>query len=115
MRPDIINPIVTWIGVKTVSPGGIATDFGGRSLDLTSHEAYTESLQSVMSVFMDPERQKNYSTAEQIAEVVFEAATDGKQKLRYPAGEDAKAMYEQRNLVGDEKFREGIKATFLAK
>jgi NAD(P)-dependent dehydrogenase (short-subunit alcohol dehydrogenase family) len=107
-----LNPL--GIGVKTVSPGGIATDFGGRSLDLASHEAYTESVQSVMSVFMDPERQKNYSTAEQIAEVVFEAATDGKQKLRYPAGEDAKTMHEQRNLVGDEKFREGIKATFLA-
>lgn len=102
------------IGVKTVSPGGISTDFAGRSLDMTTHDSYNESMQKVMSVFMDPERQKNHSTAEQIAEVVFEAATDGKKKLRYPAGEDAKAMYAQRNSVGDERFREGIRATFLA-
>lgn len=102
------------IGVKTVSPGGIATDFAGRSLDLTSHEAYEEQMQNVLSVFMDPERQKGYSTADQIAEVVFEAATDGKQKLRYPAGEDAKAMYAQRNSVGDEAFRAGIKEMFSA-
>jgi len=107
-----LNPL--GIGVKTVSPGGISTDFAGRSLDLTSHEAYNDSMQKVMTVFMDPERQKNYSTPEQIAEVVFEAATDGKNKLRYPAGEDAKAMYMQRNSVGDEQFREGIRATFLA-
>jgi len=101
------------IGVKTVSPGGIATDFAGRSLDLTSHKEYDVQMQKVLSVFMDPERQKDYSTPEQIAEVVYEAATDGKQKLRYPAGKDAKAWYEQRNLVGDEKFRKGIKELFF--
>lgn len=107
-----LNPM--GIGVKTVSPGGIATDFGGRSLDVTQHEAYAEPMQKVLSVFMDPERQKNYSTPEQIAEVVYEAATDGKTKLRYPAGADAIAMYEQRNQVGDEMFREGIRQAFLS-
>lgn len=101
------------IGIKTVSPGGIATDFAGRSLDLTSHDAYNEQMQKVLAVFMDPERQKNYSTAEQIAAVVFEAATDGKSTLRYVAGEDAKAMYQQRLAVGDEAFRHGIKENFL--
>ncbi len=102
------------IDVKTISPGGIATDFAGRSLVLTSHEAYNKQMESVLTVFMDPERQKDYSTAEQIAEVVYEAATDGKQKLRYLAGEDAKAMYAQRNEVGDEAFRAGIKEAFGA-
>ena len=106
-----MNPL--GIGVKTVSPGGIATDFAGRSLDVTQHEAYAEPMQKVLSVFMDPERQKNYSTSEMIAEVVYEAATDGKNTLRYVAGEDAKAMYAQRNQVGDEAFREGIKNAFL--
>lgn len=102
------------IGVKTVSPGGITTDFAGRSLDLTSHDAYNETMQKVMTTFMDPERHKTYSTAEQIADVVYEAATDGKNTLRYVAGEDAKGMYAQRNQVGDEAFREGIRAAFLS-
>ena len=102
------------IGVKTVSPGGITTDFGGRSLDTTSHEAYNEAMQKVWGAFMDPERQKGYSTAEQIADVVFEAATDGKNTLRYPAGQDAVGMYSQRNSVGDERFREGVRQMFLA-
>ena len=101
------------INVKTVSPGGIATDFAGRSLDITMHEAYAEDVQKVMTVFRDPERQKNYSTSEAIAEVVYEAATDGKTKLRYPAGADAIMMYQQRNEVGDELFRKGISEMFL--
>lgn len=101
------------IGVKTVSPGGITTDFATRSLDMTSHEAYNAQVQKVMSTFMSPERQNNYSTAEQIAEVVFEAATDGKDTLRYPAGADAKAYYEQRKIAGDEVFRKGIQDAFF--
>lgn len=101
------------IGIKTVSPGGIITDFISRSLDVTSHEAYADMMQKVLAMFSDPERQKNYSTAEQIAEVVYEAATDGKDQLRYVAGADAKAMYEQRLAVGDEAFRKGIEQMFL--
>ncbi len=30
------------IGIKTVAPGGILTDFAGRSLVLATHDAYTE-------------------------------------------------------------------------
>jgi len=103
------------ITVKTVSPGGIATDFAGRSLVLTQHNAYDKQIEKVMSVFMDPERAKNYSTAEQIAEVVYTAATDGKSTLRYVAGADAKEMYAQRNEVGEEIFRQGIEQTFYSK
>lgn len=103
------------IKVKTISPGGIATDFAGRSLVLTQHNAYDKQIEKVMSVFMDPERAKNYSTAEQIAEVVYTAATDGKSTLRYVAGADAKEMYAQRNEVGEEIFRQGIEQTFYSK
>lgn len=88
------------IGVKTVSPGGIKTDFLSRSLVLTSHPAYEKAVQRALSAFTDPSRTSSYSTAEQIAEVVWEAATDGKDQLRYVAGEDAKAMLAQRLAVG---------------
>jgi hypothetical protein len=45
--------------------------------------------------------------------VVYEAATDGKDQLRYVAGADAKGMYAQRLQVGDEAFRKGIAKMFL--
>lgn len=101
------------IGVKTVSPGGIKTDFAGRSLVSVQHEAYTDSVAKVYAVFSDPQRLDTYSTPEQIAEVVYEAATDGKSQLRYVAGEDAQATYALRLQVGDEAFRQGIDQRFF--
>jgi NAD(P)-dependent dehydrogenase (short-subunit alcohol dehydrogenase family) len=101
------------IGVKTVSPGGIRTDFLGRSLVLARHPAYEELVGKVLARFMDPERQARYSTAEQIADVVYEAATDGKDQLRYVAGVDATAAFAQRRAAGDEAFRKGIDQMFF--
>jgi NAD(P)-dependent dehydrogenase (short-subunit alcohol dehydrogenase family) len=101
------------IQVKTVSPGGIATDFGGRSLEMVKHEAYAEELEKISATMTDPAVIQNHSTAEQIAQVVFDATIDGQSKLRYVAGKGAKAMYAQRNEVGDEAFRAGIRKMFL--
>ncbi len=106
-----LNPF--GIGVKTIAPGGIKTDFTTRSLQLTQHEAYTQMVQKTFAAFTNPERVANGSTAEEVAEVVFEAATDGKKQLRYIVGVGAKAAYAQRLQVGDEIFREGVKKTFL--
>ena len=101
------------VQIKTVSPGGIDTDFAGRSLDLTSHPAYDATMQKVLAVFMDPARAADRSTAEQIAEVVYEAATDGKDQLRYVAGDDAKALYAQRLADGAEASRKAVGAMFM--
>ncbi|CAM2993988.1 short-chain dehydrogenase/reductase [Chryseobacterium flavum] len=99
------------IDIKTVSPGGIKTDFVSRSLDSATSPAYeemTHSLFSGMEAMMEMA-----STPEQIAEVVYEAATDGKKQLRYVAGEDAKALYAQRLELGDEAFREQLGKQFI--
>jgi NAD(P)-dependent dehydrogenase (short-subunit alcohol dehydrogenase family) len=101
------------IGIKTVAPGGIKTDFQGRSLVLAQHPAYSDLAAKVLGVFTNPARAAGYSTAEQIAEVVYEAATDGKDQLRYLAGEDAKALYAQRKAAGDEAARKAIDKMFF--
>ncbi len=101
------------IGIKTVAPGGIKTDFAGRSLDMIQHEAYHEIFEKVAVVFTDPKRAESYSSAEQIAEVVYEAATDGKDQLRYFAGEDAKTYYKLRQELGYTAFRDEIDKMFL--
>ncbi len=54
-----------------------------------------------------------YSSPEQIAEVVYEAATDEKDQLRYIAGADAKATYAMRLQLGDEAFRKVIAQQFF--
>jgi NAD(P)-dependent dehydrogenase (short-subunit alcohol dehydrogenase family) len=97
------------IGVKTVSPGGIRTDFVHRSLDTTSHPAYDKLVEKLYAHISEDD----FSTAEQIADVVYEAATDGKDKLRYVAGADAQALYTQRIQVGDEAFRKEFDHVFF--
>lgn len=89
------------VGIKTVAPGGILTDFIGRSLDPVSHPAYQDALQKVYNLFDE----SNFSTAEQIAQVVYEAATDGKDQVRYVAGQDANQLYNRRLEIGSEAFR----------
>lgn len=101
------------ISVKTVSPGGINTDFTSRSMDMGKHEAYDEAVKKLFEVYSKPERAINRSTAEQIAAVVYEAATDGKDQLRYIAGIDANATYKKRLAEGPEAFRKEMAVTFL--
>lgn len=101
------------VNIKTVSPGGIATDFMSRSLDMASTEAYEPMVQGMMA--SSGAMMENASSAEQIAEVVYEAATDGKIQLRYVAGEDAKTLYAQRLAQGDEVFRTEFGKLFMGK
>lgn len=93
------------IGIKTIEPGLVATEIGDRSV-FAAHPAY-EPIMNKFRAMMTPD--KAVSTAGQIAEVVYGAATDGTTTLRYVCGDDAKALYAQRLAVGDEVFREGLK------
>jgi NAD(P)-dependent dehydrogenase (short-subunit alcohol dehydrogenase family) len=101
------------IRVGTVAPGGISTDFASRSLVFTPHPAYMEAIGKVMAAFTDPKRRAGHSTAEQIAEIVWQAAHDTTDRVTFVAGEDAKAAYARRQEVGVDAFRKGIRQTFL--
>lgn len=101
------------IGMKTVAPGGMKTDFFTRSFDSGKHPAYDSLAERVMGVITDPKQMATYSTPEEIAEVVYEAATDGKDQLRYVAGADAKAAYAARLQMGDEGFRKAMSQQFF--
>jgi len=99
------------IGIKTIAPGAVATDFLNRSLDKSVHPAYQELEDKLFS--MTDAMMHLAIPAEQLAEVVYEAAIDGKDQIRYLAGEDAEAMYARRVALGAEDFRKEIRQQFL--
>lgn len=99
--------------IKIVEPGAIATDFAGRSLDFSNDESMTEYQSLVEKVNEGmPAFFENASPASVVAEVIYEAATDGTNRLRYTAGEDARDIVAQRKEADDETFFRGIKSLF---
>lgn len=99
------------IRIKTIAPGAIATDFLYRSLDRNLHPAYQE-LENKLFGLTDAMMESSV-TAEKIAEIVWEAATDGGDKIRYIAGDDANAMYARRLEIGSEEARKEIRKQIL--
>jgi NADP-dependent 3-hydroxy acid dehydrogenase YdfG len=99
--------------VKIIEPGMIATDFGGRSFDFSNDENMAE-YQNIVNALLTamPVMAESASPASVVAAVIFEAATDGKNQLRYTAGEDAKMLMANRQQYDDATFIGGIKSQF---
>ncbi|MBB5645635.1 SDR family oxidoreductase [Pedobacter cryoconitis] len=93
------------VKVKIIEPGATATDFAGRSFDFKNDESIDE-YQGLMSRLMKMlnEIGENSVPARVVAEKIYEAATDGSDKLRYPATPDAVALLEKRDQEGDDVF-----------
>ena len=100
------------IGIKTVAPGYIKTAFGD-NVTITTSEPYQQLMDHYLGVLADPALVTNGSTAEDVAAVVYEAVTDGKNQVHYLAGNDVKAMYARRLEVGAEASREEMGQLFL--
>jgi NADP-dependent 3-hydroxy acid dehydrogenase YdfG len=99
--------------VKIVEPGAIATDFVGRSMDMSNDESLTEYQPLVQKLMAGVSHMfGNASPASVVANIIYEAATDGTTQLRYTAGEDAREMIANRKQLDDETFISGVKAQF---
>jgi NAD(P)-dependent dehydrogenase (short-subunit alcohol dehydrogenase family) len=101
------------IRAKFVAPGGIATDFAGRSMALTFSDdkhPYAASVAKALAAY--DKRRSAYSKPELPAEVIFTAATDGTQQIRYVAGADAEALLGARARVDDAGYQQMIRLSF---
>ena len=101
--------------VKIVEPGGVKTDFAGRSFVFTNDGALSE-YQPLVQAFVEATSTMDTSTHQQpedVADVIWQAATDGSDQLRYVSGEGAKATLGSRySLEQDEAFVAGMRATY---
>jgi len=101
------------ITVKTIAPGFIRTEFGTK-MTITTGGPYSGLLDKHMAVvnsMMDPTT--TGSTPEEVAALVYEAVTDGKDQLLYLAGNDAEAMYKRSLELGTEASRREMTTLFL--
>ena len=94
------------IGVKTISPDATNTNLF-RSADVVSHPLYDGVIQKMLGGITAS------TPPEEIAGVIYEAATDNKDQLRYPAGGAAQQIYERRLELGPEASRQETTSWFL--
>lgn len=92
------------IGVKIIEPGSVATNFrsGMEMIDNTISD-YDQELAELMKRYVARTAHLNKATAAEVANIIYEAATDDSNKLRYVVGDDA-AFYidlKQKNSEAD--------------
>jgi len=94
------------IGIKTVAPGGIKSNFIS-GMQVAVDPDYEVLNKKLGELFADGTLIE-FTEAERIAEVVYQAATDGQDQLRYLAGNDSIKIAEQRLEKGSENFRKDL-------
>jgi NAD(P)-dependent dehydrogenase (short-subunit alcohol dehydrogenase family) len=101
------------VRVRIVEPGAVATDFAGRSLDVSNDPSLAEYQPLVQSLFaaLGP-MMANATAPERVAETIFRATTDPSDQLRYEVGDDAVALLAGRRASDDATFFAGIRAQF---
>lgn len=93
------------IRVRIVQPGMIRTNFGGSSFDFAMDDTlpdYAPTAEAMGRLF--GKLASNPSSPETVAEVIWEAANDTTDRLRFRAGQDAVDLLDRRKQQDDATF-----------
>jgi NAD(P)-dependent dehydrogenase (short-subunit alcohol dehydrogenase family) len=97
------------VSVKIIEPGGVtSTGFGKRSgieaAAANNIADYGPFIDATMEVFADLRASRASATSEEVAEVIFIAATDGTDQLRYIATDDIKPLVAARRETSEAEY-----------
>jgi NAD(P)-dependent dehydrogenase (short-subunit alcohol dehydrogenase family) len=101
------------VKVKVIEPGAIKTEFGGRSADVwdvsqvPEYEPFMAKVNAARAKYT-----QNSSSPELVAEVIYKAAIDPSDRMRYPAGPDARQFIPLRRLLGARRMMKMVKQRF---
>jgi NAD(P)-dependent dehydrogenase (short-subunit alcohol dehydrogenase family) len=87
------------IGMKLVEPGMVETDFYTRSMEKLAHPAYGD-----YPGMMERTGSRKGIPPARVAEVIYRAATDRSNRLRYPVGSDAAMLLLIKKVLPDGVF-----------
>jgi NAD(P)-dependent dehydrogenase (short-subunit alcohol dehydrogenase family) len=107
------------ITVKMIEPGGVvSTKFGQRSgaeaqqnTPLPDYDAFVAHTQEVFAGL----RAARLATEEDVARVIYEAATDGTAQLRYVATEDIQPLVKARRETSEAEYIGLMRSRFGSK
>lgn len=99
------------INVKTVVPGYMQTNFGQNGAFVT-HESYSEVFNNYISILIN-ETASLSDNPDDIAKIVLEAATDGKNQAHYIAGNHATSEHKWLQQEGIETVIQSMKKRFF--
>ena len=100
------------VRVKIVEPGAIKTEFMG-NFEFSNDESlaeYQELVQRMMAT--TGPMMENGAEPTVVAEVIYTAATDGSDQLRYTAGDDAALFMAKRSREDDATFLKDMRAQY---
>jgi NAD(P)-dependent dehydrogenase (short-subunit alcohol dehydrogenase family) len=101
------------IRIKIIEPGGVRTDFAGRSFVFTNDPGLAEYQPLVGAFLAASGSPTGLMEPGDVAEAIWEAATDGTSRLRYVCGDGARSLLGQRySIEQDEAFVAGMRASF---
>ena len=96
------------IRTKIIEPGGYKTEFAGRSLSAFGAGDLAD-YQQAWDRFIAKIAQWSFSeNIREVADAVYQAATDGSDQLRYPVGQDAVQLLQLRQQTDDTAFQKMI-------
>lgn len=98
------------VAVKIIEPGDVLTDFKIDSPDSSSVPEYEPLVSRFVDCYAPIKAQGSEPIV--IAEAIFTAATDGADRLRYPAGHDAITKVQNRKDWSEARFMADMRSQF---
>ena len=104
------------IKVKLIEPGIVETNFDDTTQKNYTADpeltAYNDYMDKIIKIFSEGDPGERKVTAQEAATVIYDAVTDGSDRLRYVIGEDVKAMIDARSAMSDQEYMDMMHKRF---
>ena len=104
------------IKVKLIEPGIVDTNFDDTTQKNYTADpkltAYNDYMGKIIKIFSEGDTGERKVTAQEAAAVIYNAVTDGTDRLRYVIGEDVKAMIDTRSSMSDHEYMDMMHKRF---